>query len=95
MGIGTSNQLFKPCGSIDENLAKCLQRHVVLGYERNRKYLYLNINNMVLQTVPWEDNCDFHQKTGEIWGLSGKCPGGLDASKFCRRNNLSFEQLND
>jgi hypothetical protein len=66
MGKGKSNQLSKPRGSIDENLTGWLQRHIVLGYERNRKRLFLNINNMVLQTIPWEDNCDFLQRNPDI-----------------------------
>jgi hypothetical protein len=66
--------------------------YAVLGHERNRKS-FLNINNMVLQAIPMEDNCDFHHKTGEIWRPSVKCPDLPGTSKSYRRNNFSFEQL--
>jgi hypothetical protein len=49
---------------------------------------------MVLQTIPWEDKCDFHQRPGGFWRASGKYPGCSGASKSCRRNNFSYEQLN-
>jgi hypothetical protein len=48
MGKRMSNQLFKSCGSMDENPIECLQKDVVLGHDRNRKCLFLNINNMML-----------------------------------------------
>jgi hypothetical protein len=56
---GMSNQLSKPHGSIDENLTGWLQRYVMLGYERNRKHFFLNINNMVLQTILRSHHFDF------------------------------------
>jgi hypothetical protein len=63
---GINNQLSKPCGSIDENLTGCLQRYVGPGYKRNQKHLFLNRNNVVLQTIGWKDSCDFLRKNRDI-----------------------------
>jgi hypothetical protein len=46
---GMRNLLSKRRGSVNKNLTGCLQRCVILGYERKRKYLIFNTNNTVLQ----------------------------------------------
>jgi hypothetical protein len=51
------------------------------------------MNNMVLQTIAWEDKCDFHRETGGIWLPSMKDAGQPGAPEFCHRNNISLEQL--
>jgi hypothetical protein len=90
---GMRNCLFKPREVNSESPTECLQRYVTPGYGRNRKYLFLNINNMVLQTILEKDDCNFHHKKGGIWRASVKCFSRPGVSKYCCRNNVSFEQL--
>jgi hypothetical protein len=45
------NRLLNPHETIDENLTECLEKHVILGYERKRKYLISNTYGIVLQTI--------------------------------------------
>jgi hypothetical protein len=66
IGRGTSNQLSKPRGSIDENPTGCLQKYVVSGYERNRKYLHFKTDNKVSQMISREDNCDLLRRNRDI-----------------------------
>jgi hypothetical protein len=63
---GMRNRLSKPRRSINKNLTGCLQRYVVLGYEKNRKYLEFKINNIVLQIIAREHNFDFHRRNRDI-----------------------------
>jgi hypothetical protein len=92
---GMRNRLSKPRRSIKENLTGCLQRYVVLGYERNRKYLKFKINNIVLQIIPRGQafDFDFHHRTGEICPAKRRPPDWPRAPTFCRVNNFSSEQL--
>jgi hypothetical protein len=60
IGKGTNNHLSKPRGSIRENLTRCLQKYVLLGYERDRKYLNFKTNNRVLQAILRVNIFDFH-----------------------------------
>jgi hypothetical protein len=52
---------------------------------------FLNANNMVLQTITWQEHCDFHQGTGGICQASMTCPDQPGAAKSCCGNNFSFE----
>jgi hypothetical protein len=56
--------LSSPCDTIDENLTECLQKYLLLGYERKLKYLTLNANHNVLVIIPREHNSGFHHRTG-------------------------------
>jgi hypothetical protein len=89
-----SYRMCKPCIWINENLTGCLQRFVVLGYERIIKDLISNTNNNVLQIIFSEHNCDFHRRTGETWRTRVTCPDQLWASKVCRTNNFPLEESN-
>jgi hypothetical protein len=60
----TRNRPSKPRGSIGENLTWCLQRYLVLGYQRSWKHLFLNINALALQIIPREHNFDLISITG-------------------------------
>jgi hypothetical protein len=64
-----------------------------MDIEENKNIYILNINNTVLQIIPKEHNLIFHHRTGGIWQPSVKCPGQPGASKSCRRNDISFEEL--
>jgi hypothetical protein len=66
IAMGMINRLSKWRGSIDKNLTGCLQRYVVLQYERTIKYLILNTNNIVLQIISSEHNFDFHRTNRDI-----------------------------
>jgi hypothetical protein len=61
--------------------------------EENKNISISNINNLMLQIIAREHHFDFHHRTGEIWQSSVKCPGLPGASKSCRMNHFSFEQL--
>jgi hypothetical protein len=67
MVMGMTNWLSKPRGPTNKNLAGCLQRYVILGYERMRKYLILNTNNVILQIIPSQPHFDFHRRPGETY----------------------------
>jgi hypothetical protein len=82
MAKGMWNRLSKPCASVNENLTRCLQRYVVLGYERKRKYLFFNPNNTVLRAIPRKHNFDFHRRTGELREQSRHVPIGLACPGF-------------
>jgi hypothetical protein len=58
--------LSKQNGAINDNTTACLQRYVVLGYERMTKYLTLTTNNIVLHIIPREYNSDSHCRPGDI-----------------------------
>jgi hypothetical protein len=45
------NWLSKPGEMINENLTRCLQRYVLVGYETKRKGLFYTTNNMVLRKL--------------------------------------------
>jgi hypothetical protein len=60
------NQLSKRDKSIEKNLTGCLQRYVVLQYERMIKYLILNINNVMFQRIVREHNSDFRPTNRDI-----------------------------
>jgi hypothetical protein len=66
IGKGPSNRLSKPDGLTDENLTGCLQRYTFLGYESDRKRSSFQTNNVVLQMIPRENNCDFHERNRDI-----------------------------
>jgi hypothetical protein len=70
---GNEKSVVETAGSIDKNLTGCLQRYVVLQYERMIKYLILNTNNIVLQIIPSEHNFDFHRRRGEICPTNPTC----------------------
>jgi hypothetical protein len=89
----TRNRFWNWRRSIDENLTGCLQGNAALGYERNPKHLFSNLNNTMSQIIFKEQNLDFHHRMGEIWRQSMKCPDQRRASTSCRKNNFSFEQL--
>jgi hypothetical protein len=76
IAMGMTNRLSKPLESIDKNLTGCLQRNMVLQYERTIKYLILNTNDIVLQIIPSEHNFDFHCRPGEICRTSPTCVDG-------------------
>jgi hypothetical protein len=50
------NWLPKPLESADENLTGCPEKHGVLGYERKRKYLFVNASDIVLHIILREAN---------------------------------------
>jgi hypothetical protein len=73
------NRWFRPRGSINKSLTGCLQRYIVLGDERNRTYLLLNMNNIALQIISWEHNFDFHRRNRDT--VSGQnCRRGIHMS---------------
>jgi hypothetical protein len=76
MAMGMKNQLLKPDEWIHEDLTGCLQRYVVLQYERMIKYLILNTNNVAFQTILREHNFDFdfHCRSREIFRTRPTCP---------------------
>jgi hypothetical protein len=83
---GMRNRLIKPGERIVENLTGCFERYVVRGSERSCKYLFLNINNMVLQIIPKQHNFDliFSTLREEF---------GEQAWRVPIRNHVSFEHL--
>jgi hypothetical protein len=93
MAKGMINQLSKPRAPINENLTGCLQRSVVLGCKRKRKYLIFKTNSIVSQIILREHNFDFHHRTGEACRAKPTCSDCPSPSTSCYSNNFSFEQL--
>jgi hypothetical protein len=56
--------------------------------EENKNISISNMNNMILRIIPREYDFDFHDRTGEIWRSSVKCPRLPGASKSYRGNNF-------
>jgi hypothetical protein len=73
IAMGITNWLSKPREPINKNLTGCLQRYVILRYERMRKYLIFNTNNIAFQILPREHHFDFHRRPGKICGTSSRC----------------------
>jgi hypothetical protein len=80
--MGMRNRLFKPHAPIGENLTGCLQRYVVLQYERTIKYLILNANNIALQIIFSEHLFDFHHIPGEMCRINPTCLGRAARRRF-------------
>jgi hypothetical protein len=76
------NRPSEPRRSISENQIACLQRYIVLGYERKRRYSKFKINNIVLQIILREYNFDFHQRNRDIQFPSFSRPKTKNGS-FC------------
>jgi hypothetical protein len=57
MAKGMIKWLSNPREPINDNLTGCLQRGVVVGYERMIKWLISNTNNVVLEIIPGKHNC--------------------------------------
>jgi hypothetical protein len=64
--MGLRNGLSNPHERTDRSLTACLQRSVVLQYERTIKYFILNTNNVALQIIPSEHSFDFHPINRDI-----------------------------
>jgi hypothetical protein len=60
------NRLSKTHEWTHKNPTGCLQRYVVLQYERMIKYFILNTDNVVLQIIAREHNFDFHRRSREM-----------------------------
>jgi hypothetical protein len=62
------NLMSTPRGLINENRTGPSQKHLILGYGRKWKYLFLNMNNMALQITPGDGHSNFPHRTGGIRG---------------------------
>jgi hypothetical protein len=60
------NRLSNRGESIDKNLTGCLQRYLVLQYERMIKYLILNTNNAAFEIILREHDFDFHRTDRDL-----------------------------
>ena len=72
--MGTMNWPSKTGGTINENLTGCLQRYVVLGYERKQKSIIFIINNIVLPIIARDYIFDFPCRSGEMCRQTGSVP---------------------
>jgi hypothetical protein len=70
---GTRRWLFNPRETPNENVTGCFQKHVVLGYERTPKPLFLNLNITVLQIIPREHDLisitGREKFAGQMWNV--------------------------
>jgi hypothetical protein len=64
--IGMGNEMSKRRTTFSENLTESLQRNVVVGYERDQKYLWLNINHIPLPIIFCWDNFNFRRRNPYI-----------------------------
>jgi hypothetical protein len=71
---GMTNWSAKRRQSIQGNLTRCLQRNVVFGYERMKKYSISNTNNIMLQIILKQHNFDFHGRRERLGEAEQRVP---------------------
>jgi hypothetical protein len=69
MVMGMRNRLAKPHEWIHKNPTGCLQKYVVLQYERIIKHFILNTNDVLSQIIAKEHNFEFHRTSREICAI--------------------------